>query len=191
MEWLTTTTILENLRDYQNRDAWQRFAQRFSRPIQSFAIQMGLSPADADDVAQETLVAFAESLRGGQYDRSKGRLSRWLFGIAYRQALNSRRGGARRPLNVTQSMLRGIEDEASASAAWDEEWELRAMEGCLEQVRQEVEPTTYRAFELVVQHDRPAADAASELGVPVKLVYNAKHRVLKRLRELRAEFEEL
>lgn len=196
MEWLTTTTVLANLRDYENRAAWERFAARFRRPIVTFARSLGLTDVDAEDVAQETLIAFAEAYRDGQYDRTKGRLSQWLFGIAYRQTLNERRGGARRAARVAApsdntDFWAGVPDETAASQSWDREWEQALLEECIKQVRHEVEPVTLRAFELVVQHQRPPADAATELGVPIKLVYNAKHRVLKRIRELRAELEDI
>ena len=59
MTWLTTATVLQKLRDFENRDAWDSFADRFRRPVISFARGMGLKPADAEDVAQETLLAFA------------------------------------------------------------------------------------------------------------------------------------
>lgn len=193
MEWLTTTTILENLRDYENSGAWDRFAARFRRPIVSFAKGMGLSQFDADDVAQETLIAFAEAFRNGQYHPEKGRLSRWLFGIAYRQALNARRGDARRAAHLAQqpdsaNILDAIANE-SASGIWDAEWEQALLHECLDQIRREVDPTTFRAFELAVREDKPPGEAADLLGVPIKTIYNAKHRILKRIRELRAEFE--
>src|SRR5436305_1544249 len=90
MTWLTTATVLEKLRDFANRDAWDRFSERFRRPVVSFARGMGLAQSDAEDVAQETLMAFAKAYREGQYDPAKGRLSKFLFGIAYRQALKGR-----------------------------------------------------------------------------------------------------
>ncbi|MBL8878773.1 MAG: sigma-70 family RNA polymerase sigma factor [Phycisphaerales bacterium] len=193
MEWLTTTTILENLRDYENRGAWDRFAARFRRPIVRFAKGMGLSQFDADDVAQETLIAFAEAFRKGQYHPDKGRLSRWLFGIAYRQALTARRGDARRAARLVQpsdstNFLDALADE-TATGMWDAEWEQALLNECLDQIRREVDAITFRAFELTVQEDIPPGDAAETLGVPIKTVYNAKHRILKRIRELRAEFE--
>lgn len=196
MDWLTTSTVLHELRDFGNRAAWERFAERFRRPIVSFARTLGLSTIDAEDVAQETLLAFAESYRRGQYDRSKGRLSRWLFGIAYRQALNERRSGARAAVRGaggtdTDALFQNLPDEAAATVSWDYEWEQALLQQCLEQVRSEVEPITYQAFELVVRGERSPTQAAAELGVPIKLVYNAKHRVLKRIRELRAALDDV
>lgn len=196
MDWLTTSTVLRELRDFSNRAAWEQFAERFRRPIVSFARTLGLSTIDAEDVAQETLLAFAEAFRRGQYDRAKGRLSRWLFGIAYRQALNERRSGARAAARGAggsdpDAILRNVPDEDAATVSWDHEWEQALLQQCLDQVRDEVEPVTFRAFELVVRGERSPAEAAAELGVPIKLIYNAKHRVLKRIRELRSALDDI
>ncbi|MBX3373702.1 MAG: RNA polymerase sigma factor [Phycisphaeraceae bacterium] len=177
-----------------DNDAWRDFTGRFRQPIVRFARSLGLSGAAAEDVAQETLIAFADQVRRGRYDRARGRLSRWLFGIAYRQALNERRAGARRAARTAPAdshLVDSLPDEQSATRTWDRLWERSVLEQCLQQVRGEVDPDTFRAFELVIRDEKSPADAASILGRPVKLVYNAKHRVLKRIRELRAELEEL
>ena len=188
MAWLTTATVLQNLRDFDNREAWSSFADRFRQPVVSFARSMGLSQADAEDAAQETLLAFAEAYRRGQYDPAKGRLSKFLFGIAYRQALRARRVGAQvAPVGTT--VWSQVPDEQEASGIWDTEWEQSLLDECLQQVRTEFEPVTLRAFELTVREGKDAAEAAAELGVPVKSVYNAKHRILKRIRELRGQYE--
>jgi RNA polymerase sigma-70 factor, ECF subfamily len=196
MSWETTATVLQRLRDFDNREAWDSFADRFRRPIVSFARGMGLATADAEDVAQETLIAFAEAYRQGRYDPSKGKLSRFLFGIAYRQALRAR--AARVPakdVNVAQaattfwSKVPNGDEETSAGGVWDTEWERSILDQCLDQVRSEFETPTFRAFELVVRDERPPAEAAQMLGLPLKSVYNAKHRILKRIRELREEYE--
>lgn len=196
MIWQTTETVLQRLRDFDNREAWEQFADRFRRPVVSFARSMGLGPADAEDAAQETLIAFAEAYRDGRYDPSKGRLSRFLFGIAYRQALRARRqaggprmGDAARVGQAETHFWSQVPDEQTASGVWDGEWERILLERCLEQVRGEFEPQSFRAFELTVREERPPAEAAEALGVPLKTVYNAKHRILKRIRELREQYE--
>jgi RNA polymerase sigma-70 factor (ECF subfamily) len=196
MEWYTTSTVLQRLCNYDDRETWERLALRFHCPIVRFARNLGLSQADAEDVGQETLLAFAESFRRGGYDRSKGRLGRWLFGIAYRQALNFQRKAGRggvqiRRTNGDTTFWNEIPDEPAATASWEREWERSVIELCVDRARQEVEPTTFRAFELVVSEGHSPPDAARLLQIPVKTVYNAKHRVLKRIRDLRDELENL
>ncbi len=195
MEWLTTSTILQDLTDFANQSAWQQFAERFRPPIVRFSRKLGLSDVDAEEVAQETLTAFAAAYREGRYDPDKGRLSRWLFGIAYRQAQYARRSGARRAAIERQpphsSFWADVPEGDASTQLWDQQWEEAMLATCLERVRQEVEPATMRAFELVMRAGNTPAVAARELGVPVKAVYNAKYTVLKRMREIRAELEEL
>ena len=53
------------------------------------------------------------------------------------------------------------------------------------QAKVEFEPETFRAFEMSVRDERAPADVAAALSITLKSVYNAKHRVLKRIRELR------
>ena len=54
-----------------------------------------------------------------------------------------------------------------------------------------MEPKTYRAFELVVFSKRDAAAVADELGMTRNAVFKAKHRIVRRIRELQASFETL
>jgi RNA polymerase sigma-70 factor (ECF subfamily) len=194
MDWLTTSTILHDLRDLENRAAWERFVLRFRAPVVSFARGVGVPPEQCEDVAQETLLAFVKSYQDGKYDRSKGHLSSWLFGIAYRQALmHLRRDRRREPLLPALDDSRppgdNVPDERFATTHWDMRWEEFVFQECYARVRSELSEETRRAFERVVLDDASADQAAAELGVPVKAVYNAKHRVLKRIREVRGELE--
>lgn len=196
MEWVTTSTILEGLRDFENREAWDALVLRFRSPVVRFGRGLGLDAEAAEEVAQETLLAFAESLRAGRYERDKGRLSKWLFGIAWRQAKRQQRRQARPeqagpPAGRGDSFWRQVPDEDAAADTWEREWERAVLAECLARVRMEVRPITFEAFEMVIFQEQPPAETASALGVDVKAVYNAKHRVLKRMRELRPEVEEL
>ncbi len=194
-DWLTTSTVLDGLCDFDDRATWERFAERFHKPIVSFGKGMGLSAAEAEDAAQETLLAFAKSLRNGRYDRSKGRLSKWLFGIAYRQALNARRARGRGPVRPAgggmTSIIAAIPDKTRACDTWDAEWERTVLDRCIKQVRREVAKNTFCAFDLVVRKNKSADEAAESLGMSRAAVYTAKHRVLKRVRELRPQFEDV
>jgi RNA polymerase sigma-70 factor (ECF subfamily) len=82
-----------------------------------------------------------------------------------------------------------LESVERASGIWDQEWERSQLSRCLEEARSESEQTTFKAFNAVVRGDRSPGDVARGLGVSVKSVYNAKHRVLNRLRELKAEYD--
>lgn len=186
MTWVTTATVLQKLRDFDNHAAWDSFADRFRTPVISFARGMGLKSNDAEDVAQETLLAFAQAYRDGKFDPARGRLSQYLFGIAYRQSLKARRSV---PANAETGALSQIPDEQTATGIWDTEWERSLLQRCLTQVQIEFEPVTYRAFELTVREEQDPAQVAETMKINIKSVYNAKHRILKRIRELRSEYD--
>jgi RNA polymerase sigma factor (sigma-70 family) len=192
MRWITTTLLLESLRNAEDT-AWEEFVGRFRAPIVRFARDLGLAADEAEDVAQETLMDFLKAYRSGQYDRAKGRLSAWLFGIARRRVRNARRREAGRPRPVTgpdrTAFWENLPDEDAARRSWDASWERAVIEHCLQQVRIEVEPTTIRAFELFAIQGRPAAEVAGELGLSRNAVFIAKHRVMKRILELRQQME--
>ncbi len=196
MEWLTTSTILQRLHNFDDRTVWDNFARRFRKPLLAFARKIGIPGDEAEDVVQEILLAFAEAFRRDQYDPGKGRLSHWLFGIAYRQIANVRRkraieGARRDPRGEKTSFLGSVPAENDARATWDEEWEKSLIDTCLRQARAEVSESTYRAFEIVVRQGRTPDDAAAELNMTRNAIYVAKHRVLKRLEELMKDYEEL
>lgn len=194
--WVTTSTVLERLQRFDDRDAWAEFADRFRAPIERFARKQGLSEADSEDVAQETLLGFAKGYRENGYDRSKGRLSTWLFGIAWRRVDHVRRRGDRAFTERTAddnatAFWAGVPDDAEASAAWDSAWEQALLERCVRRVKHEVQPATFRAFEMLVLEKRSVEDVVAELGITRNAVYIAKHRVATRIRALVGELEDL
>ena len=195
-DWVTTSTMLQRLSDFDDRAAWERLSERFQRPIQAYARKRGLSPDECEDVAQEALLAFAQAFRRGDYDREKGRLSHWLFGIVWRRIDHARRKGDRvgpnSPVRVADTVeWLGFEVPKSRSPEWEEVWERAMLEDCLRQVRREVEPKTLRAFEMLVLETRSIEDVESELGLSRNAIAIAKHRVSKRLRELIEQCDEV
>lgn len=193
MDWITTSTLLEGLRGFDDA-AWDHFSRRFRRPLAAFVRRSGVRPADVDDVVQETLVAFAETQRNGAYQRERGRLNRWLFGIAYRQSLRQLRRYGRTEVQMeTQTgrtpPIERVPDEASATDLWNRIWEKHMTLECIERIREELPSRSFRVFQLAVLEDKSAADVARSTGLDVRAVYNLKHRTLKRIREVRVELE--
>jgi RNA polymerase sigma-70 factor, ECF subfamily len=193
MEWITTTQMLRDLRDSNEGPAWAAFDEHFRRVVVSFARHSGLSDAEADDAAQETMLAFVRSFRGGKYDSQKGRLRDWLFGVARNIVLNFR---SRRPLeHLIADKTSGtsfwdlVKDDASMEHLWQRQWQDMTLALCLQQVRLEVEPKLFKAFEMYALQEVPVEKVCDELAMSRNAVYIAKSRILSRLRELERSFE--
>jgi hypothetical protein len=54
MEWITTTQVLQDLRESGGTLAWTRFRDHFYPMVLNFAKRLGLNNTDSEDAAQET-----------------------------------------------------------------------------------------------------------------------------------------
>ena len=194
MQWVTTTQALEALKASDNDEiAWQGFCEHFHPVVVNFARKLGLSATDAEDATQEAMVAFLKAFRGGKYEREKGRLSNWLFGVARRVILNFR---ADQPLErliadktTATSFWDLIQDDHSVKHSWETEWKRMVLSKCLEQARRELDPKVFEAFKLYALSDMAVDKVAERLRTSRNAVYIAKSRVLSKLRQLKQQFE--
>lgn len=187
MSTVTHTALLVGLQAAQNDEVWSDFYARYQPLVVAVGRRLGLTEQDALDAAQETLLAFAEGYRKGGYDRSKGRLRNWLFGIAMRKIRDTQRRNGR-GLTVVEPpdktwVLNGVPDDHSLSEVWESEWQKRMLEACLENICRHMEMSTIQAFELFVLRQWPADKVAAHLGISRNAVFKAKRRVLSRMRE--------
>lgn len=183
----TNTILLTGLRDKDNADVWDQFSRRYQPLLVAFGRRLGLREQDAQDAAQETLMAFCEAYQAGKYDRDKGRLRTWLLGIATKKIrYMQRKAGRERALGQGDDqtgLIDGIPDDHTISELWEAQWQDAILKACLEQVRHQVEPQTMRAFELFALHEWPADKVAEQLRMSRNAVFKAKRRVVSRLRE--------
>jgi RNA polymerase sigma-70 factor (ECF subfamily) len=140
------------------------------------------------------MLTFVKAFREGKYNKEKGRLSNWLFGIAKRVILNLR---GHKPLeHLVADKTTGtsfwdlIKDDYSLTQNWENQWRQMVLIRCLEQVQQQFEPKVYRAFDLYALSNVPVAEVAQQLKISSNAVYIAKSRVLSKLRQLERQFED-
>lgn len=184
--WVTTSTVLERLASGRDEEAWKDFVERFRGLIVSYAQRRGLGSADAEDAAQETLAQFVAAFRSGRFDRSRGRLSHWLYGFAankVRRALE-RRGESEAERLSDWSDLQGAQQ---VDSDWEEQWERAVLQHCLAAARSEFRGPTWRVFEQLALEGRSVDEVAAGAGLTRNAVYIAKHRVLARVQQLIAE----
>ncbi len=187
MSTITNTALLVGLQASTNEEVWSDFYARYQPVLLAVGRRLGLSDQDAQDAAQDTLLSFAEGYKKGKYDRGKGRLRTWLFGIAIKKIRDMQRRNGRNfavvdPVEKTR-VLNGMPDDHSLSAIWESEWERRLLQVCMENVCRHMEVSTIQAFELFVLKEWPADRVAAHLGVSQNAVFKAKRRVLSRMRE--------
>jgi len=193
MDWVTTTQVLEDLKESNDILAWNSFRNNFYPVIFNFAKTLGLSATDAEDATQETMLAFLKAFRDGKYEREKGQFSHWLFGVAKRVILNFRKRLPRKHFAVDKTtgtfFWNNIADENNIRRTWDTQWRHMVLEKCLLQARREVDQKVFNAFELYALSQKSVDEVCRTLNMSRNAVYIAKSRVLSKLRRLQKDFE--
>jgi RNA polymerase sigma-70 factor (ECF subfamily) len=191
----TTTKLLDALRDHRNEPAWAQIDARYRPVIRGLARQLGLSESDSEEVAQQSLAEFVKAYRDGRYDRTKGRLSSWILGIAHHTTLKMIRSG-QRELHPGATAIAEVADESRLRSLWTDERDRAILQRALAVIRDEcaLDDRTIQAFELFGLRGVPALETAAQCRMSVDQVYVARSRVTKRLRtlveEMTAAFEE-
>jgi len=160
--------------------AWQAFYTRYEPIIAGFARAMGTPPGAIPEIIQDVLSGFFAVQPRFVYDPSKGRFRGYLRTCVV-NALRSRAKAAA----VRGATPLGEFDPADARVeqAWDLAWERQRLATAIEIVRTRYEDgVTFQAFEAVVVHGRTPAEVGAALGISIDSVYQAKTRVLARLR---------
>lgn len=193
---ITNTQLLDDLRNPGNETVWQQFVNRYMPMIVKYAVRAGLRSADADDAAQQTMIAFCTAYQQGKYDREKGRLRFWLYGIARNQIKSVFKRRAKQEVQVAEDTAQTDffarqPDEADLEKVWEEEWREAVLRQCLEEVHREFDAKSIEAFELFAWKGLPAQEVAERLDMTPNAVFIVKSRILKRIRELVPDMEKI
>lgn len=138
---------------------------------------------DAADVAQQTLTEFLRAYRAGQYDRTRGRLSRWIIGIARNQACDLHRARGRRRERRGDSALANLPADEELDHTWEAERERVVRDLAWQELRSSrTQKKTLRAFELFALQELPVERVAAECGMSTDEVYRIKYRITNQLR---------
>jgi len=167
--------------------SWERL-DRLCRPfIRFWARRAGVRDSDLDDVAQDVMVTVARKLPTFRYEGPDDTFRGWLRTIVRSRASDWLRKSRHFP--EVKGGTEGIqlnaqvpaEDDGSSEEFADIERRL-LVEGALDLVRSEFEPTTFEIFVDVIQNGRDRRDVALERGVTIWAVHKAISRVMGRLR---------
>lgn len=185
----TRPSLLVRLRDSRDHEAWTQFVKVYGPLIYGFARKQGVQDADAADLMQESLRIVAQAIKQLDYDPQRGSFRGWLFTVVRNQlfrfwsrhALGGRGTG---DSGVLERLHEVPSPDDPADAMWEEEYERCRFTWAAEQVRGQVQPTTWQAFWKTAVEGQSGQEAAADLGISVSAVYLAKSRVMARLKEM-------
>ena len=158
--------------------------------VLSWCRRAGVEAADAEDIMQDVFAAVARGLSNFRRDRQGDSFHAWLAVITR----NKLRDHARRKQKLFQAaggtdhlerLAQAADELATATFdSGDGDSERRqVIRRASELVRAEFEPKTWEAFYLSTVEGLPVHVVSERLGATDNVVYKARYRVLRRLRE--------
>jgi RNA polymerase sigma factor (sigma-70 family) len=183
----TRITLLTLLRqDPADPAGWEEFVERYGRHIYRWCRRWKLQDADAEDVTQDILMKLSQKLRAFAYDPSRS-FRGWLKTVAH-HTWRDFADGRRHPApaagdSQVEELMRTLQARDDLAQRLEQAFDLEFLEAAKGRVRMRVAPHTWEAFRLVALESLPAAEVAARLGLQVAMVYVAKSKVQRMLRE--------
>jgi RNA polymerase sigma-70 factor (ECF subfamily) len=164
--------------------AWQRWHALYEPLIRGWLKKHQLVTADCDDIVQDVLTVVVRRLPEFHHKGRVGAFRLWLKTITINCLREHWKRLQKHPgrIAATTALDDWADERGNLSQLWDREHDRHLVQKLLAFLQPEFAPETWRAFQMLVIEDRPAADVAQELGMTPNAVYIAKSRVLTRLR---------
>jgi RNA polymerase sigma factor (sigma-70 family) len=200
-ELKTRLSLIERLRNRDDRESWREFFDGYWKLIYGLAIKSGLTEPEAEEVVQETMASIAKNLDAYEYNPRECSFKSWMFKMTKWRIIDQIRkrppdfilSAAARSHSDRTATVERVADEATSQLEqiWDNEWRQNLLETALSRVKQKVSIKQFQVFDLYVLKAWPVRDVKRLLHVSAAQVYVAKHRIaalLKReLHNLEAE----
>ena len=183
----TRASLILRIADRGDDLAWGEFVRLYRPAIYQLACRRGLQHADAEELAQEAMLAVSRAVQMWSPDPRRGRFRNWLARITQNLWINFRSRRKYRAWGTgnpeMHSLLNGIGDPSTAlSQLFEFEYRRAIFQLAAKQVQTEVTAKTWQAFWLSSIDELPMAEVANRLDVSVGAVYIARNRVVARLR---------
>ena len=185
----TQSTLLERIQK-QDAEGWKTFVRLYTPLLFQWCRRAGLQDTDAADVAQDVFYAVSKSIATFSREREGGTFRGWLRTITTNKIRDRHRlnvpgaygVGGDDGMTVTHEAPEAREPFSAADAHGPED-ELTLMRRAVEIVLGDYEEHTRAAFLRVTMGEESAADVARDLNMTVNVVYLAKSRIMRRIRE--------
>lgn len=183
----TSPSLILRLRNRDDLDAWQQFAEIYQPLVFRLAVQRGFQHSDASDIAQEVLLRVAGAIDRFVPAPERGSFRAWLNRIARNFMITFLQKQQRQPVACGQDSVADLmavvpDSHDLTSEEFDHELARQVFAWAAKKVEAGCQPSTWQAFWRTTVNDEDAAIVAEQLNVSVGAVYVARSRIIQRLK---------
>lgn len=201
MPFTTRKSLLVKVRS-GDEISWQEFYETYKPLILLCGNDFFLTPDENEELVQNVMCEFFQKdiLQRYdpdhvpdnivfKYDPAKGRFRHYFRKIVRNQALKifRQRKDSQNIDDVEKSCLA---DDSSWNSVWDEEWRKHVFDTALRELRTQIKPENYLAFEMYAIHNRSVQEVTRFLNISDTALYTIKSRCVSNLRKIIANLEE-
>ena len=184
----TSFSMLQGVQ-VQDPTQWERFSRLYSPLVVQWCRRFGISESDSPDVAQDVFRTVASRAADFRHDRPGDTFQGWLWTITRSRSMDHFRRLAKQPVghggstaNVQLNQVPDhLADECDTETFETDRQTIYTQ--ALRLLETEFETHTWQAFVKTAVEGQAAKDVASELSMTAGAVYNARYKVLRRLRD--------
>lgn len=177
----TQSLLLANIQSLENREAWEEFVEVYRPIIYRMARRRGMQDSDAQDLSQDVLLRVAGSIDRWE-PRPGVRFRHWLRTVAANAIVTALTKSNRAAMDGSSAdqMLAAVPESETESELENEYLRERYLRAAAN-VKVDVSPVTWQAFELTVIQGQSCEEASQLIGKSIGVIYAARSRILKRL----------
>jgi len=190
----TRESLLVRVKNPSDCDAWEQFSRIYRPAVYRLARGRGLQDAEAQDLAQRVMMSVAAAIPDWRRSGPDVRFRHWLRRVAKNEVVKvlTRRprdqaGGG---TSVVELLNKHPDSYSEIEVAVELEYRRQLVRRAAEIVRSRADEATWLAFSMTMIDGVSIAEAAMQLDRSEGMVYAARSRIVRRLRETVGKLED-
>ncbi|QEG00254.1 RNA polymerase sigma factor RpoE [Stieleria maiorica] len=189
----TRESLIRRVKDTGDRCAWEEFSSMYRPVIYRVAKSRGMQDADAQDLAQQVLLAVSSAIGRWEKQCAETKFRHWLSRITRNAVVKFMTRGPRDVAVGGTGMLDWLEEcpdpDSETAQRFDLEYRRQLYLTASDQVRRKIQPQSWQIFQMTVLDGGSIEDAARQTDRTIGSVYAVRSRVMRQLREAVSRLE--
>lgn len=177
----TSPSLIFRIRDSGDTNAWETFESTYAPVVRVYCRRRGIQETDIEDLVQDVMTTLMRAIRNFDYDPARGKFRASFGTMTANRVRNYFARESKRMSETVYHEALSTQHSASSTGEWDSIFCQQLLKAACDRIQSRLQPSTWESFKLTWLHNLPAAEASTQLGLPIHTIYVNKSRVIKLL----------